>query len=402
MRSQFPHVPPNWPKETQFLKLTNGASGLFVFARTAVRFMEDPNHADPVSRLNLLLSVIDYLGVAVSDEHPFALLDALYHHILISIPSTLWPTAKRILGFYICSQPRRDSTLDGLLYALESHSLMAASVILNIEQHVVYSSLHKLHSVLEIPRPDVPHESGVSFFHASFGDYLRDPIRSNGFSIDRRESVDDITRGFVRIYMEAPWDNEWAQYTPHLSGTAGQNFYEQLQKDAVTTMYHVTTGDLGSDRGRGPFKHEKDRSECLDVLSQIDVAWLYRSAHGYHFVQWLLNLWRAFPDELNRRGLLEVVPLRELRVDHLEHEKYIGAVSEHPRARQENLAYGVFTSVPFQDFKVEFQLLQQQHPNQGALIHGSSSQRRNAFFHHDRVPDNIGYREGFFCIPYPH
>lgn len=292
MRNEFPHVPRNWPKETQFLKLANGALGLFIFARTAVRFMEDPHHADPVSRLDLLLSVIDHLDIVVTDERPFALLDALYHHILISIPSTLWPTTKRILAFFICALSAEDYSHDGLSYPLASRSLLAASIIFNIKQHVVYSSLHKLHSVLEIPRPEVSHLSGVSFLHASFGDYLTDRLRSGDFCIDRGESVDDITHGLARVYLQ-PWETEWVQYTSQLSEAVRENFREQLGKDARAGIFHSTTGDLRSDRGRGPFVRQEDRSHCLDVLEGMDVDLLSWSEYGQHFVQWLFKLWNV-------------------------------------------------------------------------------------------------------------
>lgn len=166
MRRPFPHLPPTWPSESQFLKLSNGAQGLFVFARTAVRFMEDPNYADPVSRLNLIILIIDRLDIKLIDDHPFALLDALYTQILTSIPLSVWPTTKRLLGFAICVRDLSGRHGDfGLSYPLRrgSHNLTGASIILGIELSVAYGSLHKLHSVLKIPDPTEAHEF-ICFF----------------------------------------------------------------------------------------------------------------------------------------------------------------------------------------------------------------------------------------------
>lgn len=233
MRNRFPHVPPNWPKETQFLKLAHRASGLFVFAKTAVRFMEDSHHADPVSRLNLILSVIDYLDVALIGEHPFALLDALYKRILEFVPPTLWPTTKRILGFFICARPRNNYPDNKLSYPLDCRSVVAASLILNIEQHVVYSSLYQLHSVLDIPRPNTALTSGVSFLHASFVDYLTDLSRSKNFYINRRESVDDITNGLINIFTEKSWGKLRAPYGSLVSvEKRWADFGDRLKEDA--------------------------------------------------------------------------------------------------------------------------------------------------------------------------
>ncbi len=39
MRERYRYLPSNWPSENQFLKLSNSARGLFVFAETATRFM---------------------------------------------------------------------------------------------------------------------------------------------------------------------------------------------------------------------------------------------------------------------------------------------------------------------------------------------------------------------------
>ncbi len=290
IRKRFPHVSCYWPTESQFLKLANGALGLFVFARTAFRFMEDADYADPVSRLDLLLSIIDHLGVTVTDDHPFALLDALYTQILTSIPATVWQTTKRILGFILCTQS--DSTEDGLSYPLFSQTILGTSIIFDLKQSAVYGSLHKLHSVLKIPPSKRAHKSGASFFHSSFADYLTDPTRSKDFFIDRGESVDDITSSLVKLYLDKPWDIEWARYTSQLSKRAGSNFYQQLKRDAECSLYYITTGHLRSKRGRGPFNSQQDRSDCLDALDQINTSELYWLDVGpLGFTKWLFELW---------------------------------------------------------------------------------------------------------------
>lgn len=290
MREQYPHIPSTWPSETQSLKLTNGALGLFIFARTAARFMEDPNYADPISRLDLILSVIDHLDIKATDDHPFALLDGLYTHILTSIPSALRRTTIRILGFILCS--KSSPTFDGLSYTLKSHNLMAMSVILSLGPPVVYSSLHKLHSVLKIPDLQDAYENQVSFFHASFGDYLTDPTRSKDLFFDRGECVDDMTYGLYKLSADKPWDKKWTSYASQPSRETESHFYRKLKRDAEIGVYYAVTGELRSDRGEGPFKSQKDRSECLDVLGQINTAEPYRFYHCEDgFTDFLFRLW---------------------------------------------------------------------------------------------------------------
>ncbi|XP_006457234.1 hypothetical protein AGABI2DRAFT_229563, partial [Agaricus bisporus var. bisporus H97] len=54
---EFPHiVADGWPEETKIEKLANAASGLFAFADVAIRFIRDPDFADPTSRLDKVVS----------------------------------------------------------------------------------------------------------------------------------------------------------------------------------------------------------------------------------------------------------------------------------------------------------------------------------------------------------
>ncbi|KAF9442440.1 hypothetical protein P691DRAFT_765222 [Macrolepiota fuliginosa MF-IS2] len=184
LRLHFPYVPPHWPSETQRLKLTHTSSGLFVFAEAATRFIGDEDHANPESRLDVVLSVIDHAKVTESGHQPFASLDALYTHILLSIPQCLWPTAKLVLGHILC---RRH-----LPYYVKMKDLKAFSEVYHLELSTIYASLNKLHSVLVIPPPEKAEEASVSFIHASFADYLGDSTRSGSFYIDSVKAGDDF------------------------------------------------------------------------------------------------------------------------------------------------------------------------------------------------------------------
>lgn len=292
IRKRFSYISSKWPSETQFLKLSHGASGLFVFATVAVRFIGNADYADPVSRLKLILTVIDRVKVIVTDDHPFALLDAVYTEILVSIPDPLLLITKRILGFFLCAQGVYPSDVPTV--SLKSRNLVAASIILDLEQSVVYASLHKLYSVLRIPRPGNAHKHGVSFLHTSFADYLTDPIRSKELFVDVGESADNIIHHLCEIYTQKPWDNKSNQRAHQLSRKKKKNLYQNLKHDAgIALTYHVI-GDLKSARGRGPFLSQQDRSECLEILSQIDIAELY--ANDYRpqkLIEWLFKLWQV-------------------------------------------------------------------------------------------------------------
>jgi len=280
--------------------------------------MEDPDYADPVSRLNLILSVIDRLDVQVTDEHPLALLDALYTQILTSIPPSVWHTTKRILGFVICTVAYDSKVNSGLSYPLDSRTLLGASIILGLELSVVYGSFHKLHSVLQIPDSQNAHEDTVSFLHASFGDYLTDPTRSKGFYIDRGESVDGITRSLFKLYLDETWDTDSVRNASQLLRGTRLNFYGGLRSDAKDSLYYVVTGKLRSRRGRGPFISQQDRSECLDALRQVNTAEVVqRKGFRGETIRFLARLWDKFLEELESSGLFEEVLLKDIKIDHL-------------------------------------------------------------------------------------
>ncbi|KAF9442336.1 hypothetical protein P691DRAFT_765317 [Macrolepiota fuliginosa MF-IS2] len=166
IRARFPYVSPHWPSETQRLKLTHTSSGLFVFAEVATHFIGDEDYANPEFRLDLVLSVIDHSKVMESGGQPFATLDALYTHILLSIPPHSWSTAKLVLGHILCRKH-----LPGYI---EMKDLKAFSKVYHLELNTIYASLHKLHSVLVILPPEKAERASVTFIHASFADYLGD------------------------------------------------------------------------------------------------------------------------------------------------------------------------------------------------------------------------------------
>jgi hypothetical protein len=191
-------VPGDWPSDTDFLKLTAAASGLFIYAEVVMQFIKDPNHADPVSRLELLLSIIDHSEGTSTKENPFVHLDALYHEIVSSIPSNLRPTAKRVLGFVSSGHYSLVLRNTG-----RGVSLRGMSILLGLTRHVIYTCVIKCHSTLGVPDWKVAHKEPLTILHASFIDYLRDTDRSGEFYVGSDEDVDiDFASRLFTIWDE--------------------------------------------------------------------------------------------------------------------------------------------------------------------------------------------------------
>ncbi|KXN83490.1 mRNA cap guanine-N7 methyltransferase [Leucoagaricus sp. SymC.cos] len=159
-----------WPTETQILAICAAVLGLFAFAETVRRFVEDTEHGDPITQLEEVLTVIKKTHEQgdKSSRNPLATLDALYIRVLSSVPEDLYPTTVQIL-YEVCGQGQ-------LSFPLVAN-------FLGLAQNKAYSALRKLHSLLSIPSPkDVEHDN-VSVYHASFTDFVWDSSRSE-FDLD--------------------------------------------------------------------------------------------------------------------------------------------------------------------------------------------------------------------------
>jgi hypothetical protein len=186
---EFPHiVPQDWPEEIKLTKLAHAASGLFAFADVAVRFIGDARHADPITRLNDVLAVIERSRVDSGDNQPFAHLDALYMRILASIPRKTWPLTQQVL---VAIYMLRDAEL---------RSTKGLSVILGVELSKVYTAINDLYSILNISLDDV--YSGMHFHHASLTDFLWAPSRSKKFCTPFGDMWRDVKERGDRIWLD--------------------------------------------------------------------------------------------------------------------------------------------------------------------------------------------------------
>jgi len=289
---------------------------------------------------------------------------------------------KQILGFALCSE-------SGLF---KPSNLMAASIIFDLEQSAVYKSLHKLRSVLNIPRPKRAHLSGISFRNPSFIHYLTDPTRSKDFYIDVDESCDDLVRRLSQLFLEESWNEKCNQFTPKLSDKAKKEFFSMLMLDAKRALRYGVTGELKQQRGRGPFVSQEDRSECLDLLSQVNTADLFEGDGMWlpDFTNWLFRLWGHFSEELRSRGLVNVIRLRDLNVGRL--------------GRGDGVTLASCSSSNFLDLAAANDRLmgwvesgRYYSPNTKVLIFGSTPEKRSAVFCHES-----GEQLDYCHMPYPY
>lgn len=176
-----------WPSERQFLLIARAACGLFIFAATVLSFLGNgSSYGDPVSQLDALLLVLDHSLRKAHDDNPFASLDVLYTHILLTVPGAFIPTLHQIFGFYLFKGRS------------PSIPLVLMANILDIKQNAVYSALQRLHSVLEIPQPQEASKTPLRFLHKSFSDYLVNSHSSGSFWLNMSKQCIKIGQCYIQ------------------------------------------------------------------------------------------------------------------------------------------------------------------------------------------------------------
>lgn len=89
-----------WPEQHIFLRISRPVSGLFILAFTALKYVGDPEVANPDAQLTCLLSFFE--GASHLGNNPPFALDTFYTQILSAVPIRILSVTMLIL--YICIQ----------------------------------------------------------------------------------------------------------------------------------------------------------------------------------------------------------------------------------------------------------------------------------------------------------
>jgi len=166
--TRFPSMsslPLPWPPEEVISFLVEKSSGQFIFAATVIRFVDEDRKL-PLAQLKLILDVCKSLDASQHETNPFALLDQLYAHVMRS-----------------CHEIDRVLSLLGTIFFLDDHAptpvFLESLVGINFEDIALL--FWDLHSIIQVP---VSRKDPISFYHASFRDYLVDRHRSKDLHIN--------------------------------------------------------------------------------------------------------------------------------------------------------------------------------------------------------------------------
>jgi len=153
----------SWPSIDVLNGLVKKSSGQFIYASTIVKYVSSIRH-QPTDRLNVILGI---RPPRHAREMPFGELDALYMHIFSSVEDR--ERILLILGFCL------------LLPTNYFWGLREFEQFFLLNQGDIVTLFGDLSSVITITNS---FNSAIRILHASLGDFLLDPARSNEFYID--------------------------------------------------------------------------------------------------------------------------------------------------------------------------------------------------------------------------
>ena len=180
------HLAQEFPREQQMDTLIRKASGQFIYASLAVRFINSTRNS-PVRQLDIVLE----LRPPINQDLPFAELDTLYTYILSCTKSL--DLVLRILRLY--------DILKKKVTLVKVGHLEFVQYMLGLEHGDVCIYLSPLNSLLEVqPVQECNGYREILFHHSSFMDFLRSPERSKDYYIDPQKSHFLIAQWILQLF----------------------------------------------------------------------------------------------------------------------------------------------------------------------------------------------------------
>jgi hypothetical protein len=248
-RRRMPRHDQAWPAQNEIEALVALATPLFVFASTAIKFI-DSSAFSPRRQLALILSS----NIAGTQATPFKNLDRLYMNVLLAT------IAEEDEADEICGRFRR--VMGAILSALEPASVALLSSLLSIDEEEVEYALRPLGAVLDIP---VDPDHAVRIFHPSFPDFMTHSTRctDHRFFINTRECHALLAQACL------------ATFTKCLSTTQGDSGNEHTSSSKLGYAHsywlsHLTSA-LGPSTGPAVSEDIYDTPDafCISALMQF-------------------------------------------------------------------------------------------------------------------------------------
>lgn len=175
----------NWPGQQIIKRLVQSASGLFIWAATACRFIREGKRFT-TKRLKMIL---DHSSTAINapEKH----LDEIYTTVLCHSISPEYSNEE-----VEELQSMLKSLLGCIVTLLSPLSIQSLGKLLNTQQAEVHRTLDDLHAILNIPKDTT---SVVRLHHPSFRDFLYKKTRSEKFWVDEKHAHQILADSCIRL-----------------------------------------------------------------------------------------------------------------------------------------------------------------------------------------------------------
>ncbi|KAJ7145668.1 hypothetical protein C8R44DRAFT_845105 [Mycena epipterygia] len=182
----------SWPSPEDVHTLVRLSAGLFIFAATSIKFIEDAAYCNPRDQLARLVDDTDNV---VEKSSPSGRLDRLYHDVLTlafpDISSRLLCVLKTVLG--------------SIIHIRDPLSVPDIENLLGLAPGQVRETLGHLHSVVIVPDDNI---QVIRLLHPSFFDFITNSDRCliPGFIVKLEEQHTLLAQSCLQALMELDRD----------------------------------------------------------------------------------------------------------------------------------------------------------------------------------------------------
>ncbi|OSD05365.1 WD40 repeat-like protein [Trametes coccinea BRFM310] len=306
----------NWPSTEDFEGVLRLSESLFIFAITALRFIEDPETCDPEGQLALLLACgMGATQRLLSDYEtsPYWQLDVLYRHILRrgfpgKLSSMLRSRVQLILGTIVLAEERLSPTeLDAFLC---------------LTPGTVRRTLYKLQSIFDVPSLE-EEPKPARFIHLSFADFIVDPDRCTDpdFLVDPRTQHTHIAMRCLHLMrslkhniceVDARYDHLLNTEIPGLQSKIARCLRHAFQYACKHWSHHLCRAELDIQLldAFGEFcdAHLLHWLEALSLIGCVDMA-----VEALHSAQLLLKVLKVTAAFAPASSLLRMSQAADMR-----------------------------------------------------------------------------------------
>jgi hypothetical protein len=175
------NIPTNvaWPAEEDVYRLVSQSAGLFVYAATAIRYIDGLGNG----RVGLeeRLEAVSQMD-SPTTESPFSALDQLYKLLMMQIPEGVLSDTMALLHLDQSASYQKFRIYD-YSRSRKLPKVISYCLALGLSSAAFHVAIGNLYSVLEVSGPEGGEPESFQFYHRSFLDFLLDVTRSERYFI---------------------------------------------------------------------------------------------------------------------------------------------------------------------------------------------------------------------------